>query len=319
MLRYIPLFVVIIIQLLNLNKDLYSFSIEQNTFSVITYEKNKDVLEKPISQDNTIDTSTNTPTDKTEPSNPEDITNPSNETLHPSESSKDLATLDNTTINWWFGRNDTFSRPNGAMDIDKLRGYDAYYLGADNQTLYLTFDEGGNDVTYISEILDVLNNDNVKATFFLTKNFILNNADLVNKMVSSGHIVGSHSVTHPDFTTLSIDDMKNEILGVEEAYRSVTGQEITKVFRFPMGAFSEQTLGVLQSMGYKSYFWSFAYRDWEEDLDPSVALSWFETYYHNGAIYLIHPKNKGNYLALDTFIKDMKSKGYTFDLVTNIE
>ena len=40
--------------------------------------------------------------------------------------------------------------------------------------------------------------------------------------------------------------------------------------------------------------------------------------YHNGAIYLLHPKNKGNYEALDTFIKEMKKLGYRFDLVKNI-
>ena len=41
-------------------------------------------------------------------------------------------------------------------------------------------------------------------------------------------------------------------------------------------------------------------------------------HYHNGAIYLLHPSNKGNYEAMDTFIKNMKDLGYRFDTVDHI-
>ena len=61
------------------------------------------------------------------------------------------------------------------------------------------------------------------------------------------------------------------------------------------------------------------YLDYKEDVTKEKALNELTKRVHNGAIYLMHPKNKGNYLALDTFIKNMKKQGYTFDLVKNIK
>lgn len=53
-----------------------------------------------------------------------------------------------------------------------LAPYDAYYQGKDEKVIYLSFDEGGNDFTYIKQIANVLNQYGVKATFFLTRNYL---------------------------------------------------------------------------------------------------------------------------------------------------
>ena len=58
--------------------------------------------------------------------------------------------------------------------------------------------------------------------------------------------------------------------------------------------------------------------DFGEDVSKAYALNELMKRYHNGAIYLLHPKNKGNYLALDSFIKELKKLGYKFDTIDNI-
>ena len=74
----------------------------------------------------------------------------------------------------------------------------------------------------------------------------------------------------------------------------------------------------MKDLGYKTYFYSADYKDFAEDVTKEYALAELTKRLHNGAIYLIHPKNKGNYLALDSFIKEAKKQGYKFDLVKNI-
>ena len=92
-----------------------------------------------------------------------------------------------------------------------------------------------------------------------------------------------------------------------------------KIYREPAGEWSFRSLKIMKDLGYKTYFWSASYMDYGANISKETALESMLKLYHNGAIYLLHPKNKGNYEALDAFIKIMKEKGYRFDLVKNIK
>ncbi len=71
-------------------------------------------------------------------------------------------------------------------------------------------------------------------------------------------------------------------------------------------------------LGYRTYFWSHGYYDYGSDVSEEEALKTMMDHYHNGAIYLLHPSNKGNWEALDDFIREMKRLGYRFDTVDHI-
>lgn len=229
---------------------------------------------------------------------------------------------DNTAEEWWFNKSENHVRTTACRDEAFLNQYDAYFMGPDEKTIYLTFDEGGNDITYIKEIAGVLNDNDVQATFFLTRNYIKSNAEFINDLVAHGHVIGNHSWHHYDMPTLAnaqdIDKFVSEITETEKTYMEVTGQEMKKVFRFPKGGMSERALKITQDLGYSNYFWSHAYYDYAEDVSGEEALKTLMDHYHNGAIYLLHPSNKGNYLAMDPYIKAMKQEGYTFKTVDTI-
>lgn len=229
---------------------------------------------------------------------------------------------DNTAEEWWFTKSENHQRTTGCRDEAFLSKYDAYFMGPDEKTIYLTFDEGGNDITYIKEIAGVLNDNDVQATFFLTRNYIKDNPEFMNDLVAHGHVIGNHSWHHYDMPTLAnaqdIDKFVSEITETEKTYMEVTGQAMKKVFRFPKGGMSERALKITQDLGYSNYFWSHAYYDYAEDVSGEEALKTMMDHYHNGAIYLLHPSNKGNYLAMDPFIKAMKKEGYTFQTVDTI-
>lgn len=234
---------------------------------------------------------------------------------------KDYDKIDNTTRGWWATNKKDGTRPSGGADINELKKYNAYYMGPDEKTIYLTFDEGALD-TYVKEIVDVLDKNGVKATFFLCYKFMEENKDLIKKMVDNGHLIGNHTVNHKNMPSLATKENFNEYLyeiqKVEEIYFNITGRKMDKIYRDPKGEWSFRDLQIMKDLGYKSYFYSAYYMDFGNNVSKEHALNELTKRYHNGAIYLLHPKNKGNLEALEPFINEMKNKGYKFDIVKNI-
>ena len=229
--------------------------------------------------------------------------------------------IDNTIRGWWASNKKDKKRPSGGADIDELKKYNAYYMGPDEKVIYLTFDEGSLQ-NYMKEIVDILDKNEVKGSFFLCYKFMILNKDLIKKMVDNGHLIGNHTVNHKSMPRLATRDKYSEYLdeiqNVEKAYYEITGKKMEKIYRDPKGEWSFRDLQIMKDLGYRSYFYSSYYMDYADDVSKEYALEELMKRYHNGAIYLLHPKNKGNYLALDDFIKKMKNLGYKFDTVNNI-
>lgn len=244
-------------------------------------------------------------------------------TLEKIEYKKIYDKIDNTQKGWWTGNKKDNTRPviGAGETIENLKQYNAYYLGEDKKIIYLTFDEGSND-TYLKEIVEILNNNNVKATFFLCEGYIKNNKELMNLLVETGHSVGNHTANHLEMPTLAnasnFEKYTNEIFQNEKTFQEITGKPMDKVYREPKGEYSYRSLTIIKDLGYKTFFWSAAYDDFSGDVSKEEALKAMMKRYHNGAIYLLHPQNKGNYEAIEEFIKNMKKLGYEFGLVKDI-
>ncbi len=225
-----------------------------------------------------------------------------------------LNKLDGAKKGWGQGVNvDDSNRPVGCLQYQDLYGkYDAYFIGKQTKTIYLTFDEGYEN-GYTAKILDTLKEKKVSAAFFVTYDYCDRNPDLVKRMISEGHVVGNHSWSHPSMPTISLEEGKNEIMKLHEYVKTNFGYEMT-LFRPPMGEFSEQTLAMTQQLGYKSVFWSYAYEDWDSDnqIGAEAAYQKITKAEHDGAIYLLHAVSKDNAEVLGRVIDDMKSKGYSF-------
>lgn len=205
--------------------------------------------------------------------------------------------------------------PVGNATAEELKKYNAYFMGDENEkSVYLTFDVGY-EAGYTNSILDTLKKHNVKAAFFVVGNYFSSNPDTVKRMHDEGHIVGNHTKTHPDMSSMStIDDFKAQIEPVEKAYKEITGDDLKKYYRPPRGVYNIKNLEDANSLGYKTIFWSVAYVDWEQDNQPSheKALSTLYSRVHNGAIILLHSTSKTNMEILDEFITELEKQGYTF-------
>ncbi|CCJ33600.1 delta-lactam-biosynthetic de-N-acetylase [Caloramator australicus] len=206
---------------------------------------------------------------------------------------------------------------------EMFKKYDAYYLGdTTKKEIYLTFDEGYEN-GYTSQILEILKKKNVKAAFFVTRPYINQNKELIKRMVEEGHIVGNHSSTHPSMPSKATDfnKFKKEFEDTELAFKEVTGQEMPKFFRPPMGKFSERSLYYTQKLGYKTVFWSFAHKDWLVNEQPpvEVTIERVMNRYHNGEIMLLHAVSKSNTEALETIIDKLHELGYEFKPLTELK
>lgn len=229
-----------------------------------------------------------------------------------------LAKLDNTSSGWGPGtRMNAEGRPESPVAYqEKYGNYDADFIKANTQNVYLTIDEGYEN-GYTAEILDVLKEKNCPAVFFVTLPYVKQNPDLVQRMLDEGHVVGSHSVTHPSagMPSLSLEKQSAEISQLHQYVKDHFDYDMY-LFRYPAGIFSEQSLALVQQMGYRSVFWSFAYRDWvtDDQPDPDEALATLAKRTHPGAIYLLHAVSKTNTQIMGQFIDDTRAAGYTFSL-----
>lgn len=228
----------------------------------------------------------------------------------------DLASLDNTKQGWGQGvQFDDKNRPIAAVSYQEKYGkYDAYFIGEDSPTIYLTFDNGYEN-GYTAPILDALKEKGVQAVFFCTLSYIKSQPELIQRMIDEGHIVGNHSDKHPCFPEVSIERREQEVLNVHQYMLDNYNYTMT-LFRAPAGEFSEQTLAQTQELGYKTVFWSYAYKDWDPNnqMGPENALPKITKALHPGAIYLLHAVSPDNAAILGDFIDNAREVGYNFAL-----
>lgn len=215
---------------------------------------------------------------------------------------------------WGFQPSKDETVPDVGIYGEMIKDYLAFYVDfTDEKHIYLTFDNGY-EQGYTEGILDVLKKHDVPATFFVTGHYVETEPELVKRMVNDGHIVGNHSYTHPDFTTMSKEEMKKELDLVEEAVARVSDQKETIYLRPPRGTFNENTLKWASELGYIHVFWSVAFKDWEVDQQRGweYAYNQMMTQVHPGAIFLLHTVSKDNAQALEKAIIDLKKRGYSF-------
>jgi peptidoglycan-N-acetylmuramic acid deacetylase len=220
---------------------------------------------------------------------------------------------------WYIKRNGNL-RPAFPNEADEVKKHGGYFIdehltdNSSDKRLYLTFDAGYENGN-VEIILDTLKAEKIPAAFFLLDNIIINNKDLVIRMLNEGHLVCNHTSKHLDVTKCeTVDEFRTELERLENVFKECTGVEMPKYFRAPEGKFSESSMKFASQLGYKTIFWSFAYADWDNDkqMSASAAKEKIMSNIHNGEIMLLHPTSKTNAEILSDIICELKAQGYRF-------
>ena len=224
------------------------------------------------------------------------------------------------SMSWYCVRNKEHKQPKADRGLGFVEKYDGYYVdhkyGDDNEqkVIYLTFDAGYENGN-IEKILDVMKAENVTGAFFVLKNLVLKNTDLVKRMANEGHLVCNHTASHKDMTKCkSFEEFKAELENMENIYREATGNTMARYYRPPEGKFDEANMKYAKQLGYKTVFWSFAYADWDNGKQMSLgeAKQKILSNIHNGEVMLLHPTSATNAAILGDVIRELKAQGYRF-------
>ena len=212
------------------------------------------------------------------------------------------------------------------------------------KSLSITFDGGSSDSS-APAILDILSEKQIKTTFFLTGRFIKKYPHIVNRMVSEGHEVGNHTMSHPHLTTYSSNRKNNTSLGVSYSFlkkemdetarifKELTGKRMQPLWRAPFGETNKEILSWSSKIGYRHIAWTVDYKahqtmdslDWVTDKSSSLYRTSEEIKENllsfadkkgraKGAIILMHlgteRKSDVVHEKLAEIIEDFMARGY---------
>lgn len=193
-----------------------------------------------------------------------------------------------------------------------------FALADDGKSVYLTFDDGPSD-RVTPKILDVLKEENVKATFFIVGVNAETRKPLIKREFDEGHTVAVHSYTHKykDIYS-SAESLLKDIDKCNEVIKNVTG-EYSKLYRFPGGSFGlkQELISAVREHGMKYIDWNASCRDAElinptprQLLNAAVSTSANQ----KKVVLLLHDSTTKNSTveALKCIIKHFKDGGYDF-------
>lgn len=198
----------------------------------------------------------------------------------------------------------TFSNPNNA-----------YYHGirGRNQiSLTINVDWGEE---YIPAMLRIMEEESIKATFFVTGYWAEKNEDVLRKISEMGHEIGNHGYSHQHPFQLSNAQLIELIKKNEEVIFQICGKRTT-LFSPPYGEVDERISNVAMSIGYNTIMWSADTIDWQRP-SPEIITQRAVNKIDDGGIILMHP-TESSVKALDDIIRVLKGRGYDFAIISEL-
>lgn len=178
----------------------------------------------------------------------------------------------------------------------------------------LTFDDGPGP--YTARLLDCLQVNKAKATFFMVGSNVPKYAGTVKRMANLGMELGNHSYSHPRLTTLSTASIRSEVTGASNNIKNASGKSPT-VFRLPYGD-GHNTSYVLNALGLPSIYWSIDTRDWANTGNPQSTIDAVLNNVKNGDIILMHDIHLSTVQAAEKIIPALKKRGYQMVTVSQL-
>ena len=207
------------------------------------------------------------------------------------------------------------ARPVGVYTPSGERQLPIYNVQTDEKKCAISFDAAwGADQT--ENLLDILEQYNVKATFFLVGRWVDEFPEMTKKIAEAGHDVMNHSNTHADLATLSYDQIIEEIETCNDKIEAITGVR-PALIRLPYGSYNNTVISAVRSLGMEPIQWDVDSLDWK-DLSASEIYSRVTGKVSSGSIVLFHNAALHTPEALEDIIEYLLSEGYEIVPVSQI-
>lgn len=257
-----------------------------------------------------------------DPSKIEDIHRQDNEVLIDANVKNDQGKTDQVILSYKLVNNKIVPDPNNA-DLNKVITVAKAPVATTPKTkpssngsggkVALTFDDGPG--TYTPQILAVLKEYGVKATFFEIGENAVAHPDYVKQIIAEGHVIGDHTYTHPDLTKLSYDAQMDEINKTKTTIEGIVSTNV-HFFRPPYGSYNSDTDKVMSALSMERILWNVDPRDWSGVSSDAIVQNVLANT-KSGSIVLMHDgvaNSKETVKALPQIIDGLRAKG--FNLIT---
>ena len=199
--------------------------------------------------------------------------------------------------------------------MNEPREIPIYYVDTEEKVCAISFDAAwGNEQT--EELLNTLDEYNVKTTFFLVRQWVDNFPDSVKDISARGHDVGNHSATHPHMAQLSAKEQLKEITDCNKAIEELTGKRPT-LFRAPYGEYDNHLIENLRAENMYCVQWNIDSLDWKDPTADEI-VSRVTKKLCPGSIILLHNGAKNTPEALPKLIEAIRKEGYTIVPISKI-
>jgi peptidoglycan/xylan/chitin deacetylase (PgdA/CDA1 family) len=222
---------------------------------------------------------------------------------------------------WWFNEQRKVAihdMVNPVYWVHRLRGEDLY--DASTRTLHhgnrdlpevaLTIDDGPHAKTG-TELLDILKQHKVHATFLVVGTEVKANPDITRRMVAEGHEVGNHSQDHQRLHGLTEPQVRHELFDCDVNFFRVTGQHL-RLMRAPGERYGPAVYKVENELGYTIVDSNAEARDYDPKVSADFITGRIMRRVENGSIILLHDDNPGTVEALPTILDKLQAEGYRF-------
>lgn len=187
---------------------------------------------------------------------------------------------------------------------------------SEEKIAYITIDDGPSK--YTSQIIDILNKNDVKATFFFIDGNMKKYPQEVNELVEGGHSIGFHTVSHDKEILYSTPkQMLNEFEICKETFKNITGHD-SNLIRIPYGSkpnMSQEGMDILKENDFLVWDWNLDTEDWKGTTDNIVSNILYYGRNKSKLVILIHEKQQ-TVDALDSMIRVLKERGYKIMPIT---
>ena len=164
--------------------------------------------------------------------------------------------------------------------------------------------------------MDLLERENIKATFFLVGQWIERYPDSVRQIVDAGHEIGNHSYSHVDFVGAGEEVIRQQMEKTDALIREVTGSDPV-LARVPSGSYDSRVIRLLRQEGYEVIQWDVDSIDWKKPPAKEITER-ILTKVQNGSIVLFHSGAATTLEALPDVIAGLRAKGYCFTTVGDL-
>lgn len=191
-----------------------------------------------------------------------------------------------------------------------------YSVQTEEKKIAISFDAAWG-AEYTSKIMDILEEKNIKTTFFLVGFWVEKYPDKVKEIAQRGHEIANHSTTHPQMSKLGKEQIISEIMSTQKKIEELAGDRAVRLIRPPFGDYNDLLINTCREIGFYPIQWDVDSLDWKE-LGVSPMYDRVTKKVQNGSIILFHNNAKYTTEALPSILDYLLAEGYTIVPVSEL-